>query len=72
MECREKQRLTEQYFDALKRQQCISEGLQVVRSGGDMSLTSILETQQEAAIEATYEAWRALNKHECSRGCDHG
>jgi hypothetical protein len=72
MECREKQRLTEEYFDAVRRQQRIRESLKALRASGDAQLISVGEKQEEAAIEEAYEAWEALNSHYCTERCERG
>lgn len=69
MECKEKQRLTEEYFDAFKRQRSISERLKALRAAGDPQIISIGEKQEDGAIEETYEAWDAVNRHQCSERC---
>ena len=48
MECKEKQRLTEEYFDAFKRQQWISQRLKSIRADADSQLISVGEKQTEA------------------------
>src|ERR1022692_2368674 len=63
MECKEKQRLTEEYFDAFKRQQWISQRLKSIRADADSQLVSVGEKQGEAATEECYDAWQALNEH---------
>jgi len=70
MECKQRQRLAEEYFDALKRQKWISARLQAVRATGDPQLISVGEKQEDEAIEESYEAWEALNKHQCSGRCE--
>ncbi len=70
MECKEQQRLTEEYFDAFKRQQWISERLKALVTAGDPQAISIGEKQEEVAIEETYEAWEALNRHKCTERCE--
>lgn len=72
MECREKQRLAEEYFDSLIRQRRISESLKLLRAGSVPQLISIAEKQQHAAIEESYEAWEALNSHWCTENCERG
>ena len=72
MECKEKQRLTEEYFDAFKRQQWISQRLKSIRADGDPQLISVGEKQAEAATEECYDAWHALNEHQCSERCERG
>ena len=72
VECKEKQRLTEEYFDAFKRQQGISQRLKSIRADGDPRLISVGEKQAEAATEECYDAWHALNEHQCSERCERG
>lgn len=70
MECREKQRLTKEYFDALIEQKAIMEKAETIKAGGDAKLISIGETQAQVAIEECYEAWQALNAHRCTAECE--
>jgi len=70
MECKERQRLTEEYFEAFKRQQWISERLKALRGAADPQTIRVSEKQEEAAIEETYEAWTALNGHDCTERCE--
>ena len=72
MECKEKQRLTEEYFDAFKRQQWIRQRLNSIRADADSQLISVGETQAEVATEECYDAWQALNEHQCSERCKCG
>jgi len=70
MDCKKKQGLTEEYFDALKRQNWISERLKALRAAGDVLAIRVGEQQEQAAIEETFEAWEAVNRHECSEECE--
>jgi len=70
MECKEKQRLTEEYFEAFIRQQAITLRLNALRTEGDTQLISVAEQQSDIAIEECYEAWHALNEHQCSPQCE--
>jgi hypothetical protein len=72
MECKEKRRLTEEYFDAFKRQQWVSQRLESIRADGNPQLISVAEKQAEAAAEECYDAWHALNEHQCSERCERG
>ena len=70
MECKEKQRLIEEYFDTFKRQQWIMQRLESVRAEGDLRSIHATEMQSNIATEECYDAWRAMNEHECSEQCD--
>lgn len=70
MECKERLHLTEAYVGAFKRQQWISERLKALRTAGDPRAIGMGEKQEEAAIEETYEAWAAMNRHECTGRCE--
>ena len=69
MECKEKQRLVDEYFDAFKRQQWMGQRLESIRAAGDSQLIHVAEQHVEAATEESYDAWRAMNEHECSEQC---
>jgi hypothetical protein len=69
MECKERQRLLEAYFDAFKRQRRISESMAAIRDAGEPRLIEVAEAQERAALDETYEAWQALNQHSCSAQC---
>jgi hypothetical protein len=69
MECEEKQRLTDEYFDALKRQQWIRDRLESIKAAADPQLIALAEKQAEAATDECYDAWRAMNEHECVAAC---
>jgi len=69
VECKEKQSLIEEYFDALKRQQWMSQRLESMKADGDPQSVSVAEKQVEAATEECYDAWRAMNEHQCSERC---
>jgi hypothetical protein len=70
MECKEKQRLIEEYFDTFKRQQWIMQRLESIRADGDLRSIHAPEKQSNIATEECYDAWRAMNEHECSEQCD--
>jgi hypothetical protein len=70
MECPEKQRLIDEYFEAFKRQQWIMHRLESIRADGGPQLISVGEKQAEAATEECYDAWRAMNEHQCSERCE--
>jgi hypothetical protein len=70
MECKEKQRLIDEYFGAFKRQQWIMQRLESIRADGDRQLIPVAEKQADAATEECYDAWRAMNEHECSEQCN--
>ena len=70
MECKEKQRLIDEYFDAFKRQQWISQRLESIKVDGDPQSIRVTEEQTNAATEECYNAWRAMNEHECSEQCN--
>ena len=72
MECQEKQRLTDEYFDALRRQHWIRERLESIRAEGDAQTLGVAEKQADAATEECYDAWRAMNEHECVATCKAG
>jgi hypothetical protein len=69
MECPEKQRLTDEYFDSLKRQRWIRQRLESIRAEGDMQSIAVAEKQADTATEECYNAWRAMNEHNCDAGC---
>ena len=71
MECKQRQRLSEAYFDALQRHRRISESMAAIREVGDPRLIEVAEAQERVAIDETYEAWQALNQHSCSDECKH-
>jgi len=71
MECKEKLRLSEEYFAALKRQHWIRERLELIRTGGNPELVSVGERQENAATEECYDAWREMNHHDCSNRCEY-
>ena len=71
MECKEKLRLSEEYFDALKRQHWIRQRLELIRTDGNPQLISVSERQADAAAEECYDAWRELNQHDCSGRCEY-
>ncbi len=70
MECKEKQRLIEEYFDAFKRQQWTMQRLESIKADGDPQSIRTTEEQTNAATEECYNAWRAMNEHECSEQCN--
>ena len=70
MECPGKQRLIDEYFEAFKRQQWIMHRLESIRADGGPQLISVGERQAEAAAEECYDAWRAMNEHQCSERCE--
>ena len=41
-----------------------------VRGVADPPTIRVSEKQEEAAIEETYEAWTALNGHDCTERCE--
>ena len=70
MECKEKQQLIDEYFDAFKRQQWILQRLESIRAEGDPPLILVAEKQADAATAECYDAWREMNEHECSERCN--
>ena len=70
MDCKVKQRLVDEYFDVFKRQQWMGQRLATIRADGDSQSMHVAEQQAEAATEECYDAWRAMNEHECSEQCD--
>ena len=66
MECKEKQRLIEEYFNAFKSQQWLRQRLESMKVGGDLQAVRIAEKQAEVATDECYDAWRAMNEHQCS------
>ena len=44
--------------------------LKVLRAAGDTQEISVGGQQEQAAIEEAYEAWEAVNRHECSEECE--
>ena len=69
MECQEKQRLSDEYFDALKLQKWIRERLELIREEGDAQSVEVAEKQADAATGECYDAWRAMNEHRCHAAC---
>jgi hypothetical protein len=69
VECKEKERLIEEYFDELKCQQRMSQRLESMKADGDPQSVRVAEKQTEAATEECYYAWRAMNEHRCSERC---
>jgi hypothetical protein len=70
MECKEKQQLIDEYFDAFKRQQWILQRLESIKAEGDRQLILVAEKQADAATAECYDAWREMNEHECSERCN--
>jgi hypothetical protein len=70
MECKEKLRLTEEYFDVFKRQQWITQRVEALKAAGDPELISVGEKQAEVATEECYDAWTAMNEHRCNNRCE--
>ena len=56
MECKEKQRLIEHYFDAFKRQQWTMQRLESVKADGDPQALRATEEQTNAATDECYDA----------------
>jgi DNA polymerase I-like protein with 3'-5' exonuclease and polymerase domains len=69
VECKEKQRLIEDYFDSFKRQRWMSQRVESMKAAGDSQSVTVAEKQLEAATEECYDAWRAMNEHQCSKRC---
>jgi hypothetical protein len=69
MECDEKQRLSDEYFDSLKRQHLIRQRLESIRDEGNAQTIALAEKQADAATEECYDAWRAMNEHHCNAAC---
>jgi hypothetical protein len=69
VECKEKQRLIEAYFDAFKCQQWMGQRLEAMRADCDPHSLSVGEKQAQVVTEECYHAWRAMNEHQCSERC---
>jgi hypothetical protein len=69
VECKEKQRLIDEYFDAFKSQQWLSQRLESMKAGGDLQSVRVAEKQADVATDECYDAWRAVNEHQCSERC---
>ena len=69
MGCRTWQRLTNQYFETLKRQRWTTHRLYALRIRGDAEAIAVAEVQENVAIEEAYNAWQAVNGHRCSSRC---
>jgi hypothetical protein len=69
MSCSQKARLSEEYFDAWKRQQWMRDRVAEINAGGNPKEIAVGDRQLELAFEECYECWRKLNEHSCSAAC---
>ena len=69
MECEERARLGQDYFEALDHQQKITVELKLLAENGKLDLVKVGEIEAEAAIEKAYEAWHAFNEHQSAHQC---
>jgi hypothetical protein len=69
MECEERARLGQEYFDALDHQRKITVELKLLAENGKLDLVKVGEIEAEAAIEKAYEAWHAFNEHQSAHQC---
>ena len=47
-------------------------GLELIRAEGDAQTIGVAEKQADAATEECYDAWRAMNEHDCVATCKPG
>ena len=69
MECEERAKLAQEYFDALDRQRKITAELKLLAENGSRELVKVAEIEAESAIERAYEAWHAFNEHQSAHQC---
>jgi hypothetical protein len=69
MECEERAKLAQEYFDALDRQRKITAELKLLAENGSPELVKVAEIEAESAIEKAYEAWHAFNEHQSAHQC---
>jgi hypothetical protein len=69
MECEERAKLAQEYFDALDRQRKITAELKLLAQNGSRELVKVAEIEAESAIERAYEAWHAFNEHQSAHQC---
>jgi hypothetical protein len=69
MECEERARLGQEYFEALDHQRKITVELKLLAENGKVDLVKVGEIEAEAAIEKAYEAWHAFNEHQSEHQC---
>jgi len=69
MECEERAKLAQEYFDALDRQRKITAELKLLAENGSRDLVKVAEIEAESAIERAYEAWHAFNEHQSAHQC---
>jgi hypothetical protein len=69
MECEERAKLAQEYFDALDRQRKITAELKLLAENGSPELVKVAEIEAESAIEQAYEAWHAFNEHQSAHQC---
>jgi hypothetical protein len=69
MECEERARLAQEYFDALDHQRKITAELKLLAESGRLELVKVAEIEAETAIEKAYDAWHAFNEHQSGHQC---
>ena len=69
MECEERARLAQEYFNALDHQRRITAELKLLAESGKLELVKVAEIEAESAIEKAYEAWHAFNEHQSAHQC---
>jgi hypothetical protein len=65
VECKERQKLSDAYFDAFRQQRQIAERLGKIRESRDEASICAAETQEKVALDELYDAWQAMNQHSC-------
>ena len=69
MECEERARLAQEYFNALDHQRRITAELKLLEESGKLELAKVAEIEAESAIEKAYEAWHGFNEHQSAHQC---
>jgi len=69
MECEERARLAQDYFNALDHQRKITVELKLLAESGKLDLVKVAEIEAETAIEKAYDAWHAFNEHQSAHQC---
>jgi hypothetical protein len=69
MECEERAKLAQEYFNALDHQRKITAELKRLAESGSAELVKVAEIEAESAIEKAYEAWHAFNEHQSEHQC---
>lgn len=69
MECEERDRLLESYFEALDQKRRIDSRLQEITESGAPEDIAVARRLSEAAIDDCYDAWHDLNTHQDDHSC---